>query len=345
MGTVKTDIGNNTQGIQLLREVLRAFEETTARPATIIATELRLPQGVADAEVQLDEGRRLIVEVKHTLKPTTLGHALAQLRRFGRPGLLVTRYVTPPMAERLKQLDVPFLDAAGNAYVRTPRMLIYVTGRKPEQPAPTERTVRAFRPTGLKVIFAILCVPELTEAPYRKIAEEAGVALGTVGWTFYDLKHLGYFRPTRPKGGIIEKRDQLINAWVEAYPQQLRPRLRPRRFRVKEVDWWKTEDLTQLDMWLGQEPAAVLLTRHLRPEIITIYGDTHFETLARKIHPIKDDHGNLEVLQKFWNFKPVVAGVKDYPVAPPLLIYADLVATGDARNLETAKMIRERFLA
>jgi hypothetical protein len=345
MGTVKTDIGNNTQGIQLLREVLRAFEETTARPATIIATELRLPQGVADAEVQLDEGRRLIVEVKHTLKPTTLGHALAQLQRFGRPGLLVTRYVTPPMAERLKQLDVPFLDAAGNAYVRTPKMLIYVTGRKPKQPAPTEHTVRAFRPTGLKVIFAILCVPELTEAPYRKIAEEAGVALGTVGWTFYDLKHLGYFRPTRPKGGIIEKRDQLINAWVEAYPQQLRPRLRPRRFRVKELDWWKTEDLTQLDMWLGQEPAAALLTRHLRPEIITIYGDTHFETLARKIHPIKDDHGNLEVLQKFWNFKPAAAGVKDYPVAPPLLIYADLVATGDARNLETAKMIRERFLA
>lgn len=345
MGTVKTDIGNNTQIIQLLREALRAFEETTARPATIIATDLRLPQGVADAEVQLDEGRRLIVEVKHTLKPTTLGHAVAQLQRFGRPGLLVTRYVAPPMAERLKQLDVPFLDAAGNAYLRTPRMLIYVTGRKPKQPAPTERTVRAFRPTGLKVIFAILCVPELTEAPYRKIAEEAGVALGTVGWTFYDLKHLGYLRPTRPKGGIIEKRDQLINAWVEAYPQQLRPRLRPRRFRVKELDWWKTEDLTRLDMWLGQEPAAALLTRHLRPEIITIYGDTDFETLARKIRPIKDDHGNLEVLRKFWNFKPAGAEVKDYPIVPPLLIYADLVATGDARNLETAKIIRERFLA
>ncbi len=345
MATIKTHIGRNTQEIQLLREALRAFEETTARPATIIATELRLPQGVADAEVQLDEGRRLIVEIKHTLKPTTLGHAVAQLQRFGRPGLLVTRYVAPPMAERLKQLDVPFLDAAGNAYLRTPRMLIYVTGRKPKQPAPTERTVRAFRPTGLKVIFAILCVPELTEAPYRKIAAEAGVALGTVGWTFYDLKHLGYFRPTRPKGGVIEKRDQLINAWVEAYPQQLRPRLRPRRFRVKEIDWWKTEDLTRLDMWLGQEPAAALLTRHLRPEIITIYGDTHFETLARKIHPIKDDRGNLEVLQKFWNFKPAAAGVKNYPVAPPLLIYADLVATGDARNLETAKMIRERFLA
>ncbi len=92
------------------------------------------------------------------------------------------------------------------------------------------------------------------------------------------------------------------------------------------------------------DPAAALLTQHLRPEIITVYGDTHFEALARKIHPVKDEHGNLEVLQKFWNFKPAAENVKNYPVVPPLLIYADLVATGDARNLETAKMIRERFL-
>ncbi len=335
---------NNTQEIQILREALWAFEETTARPATIVATELRLPQGVADAEVLLDKEQQLIVEVKRTLTPTTLGPALAQLQRFGRPGLLVTRYVTPQMAERLKQMDVPFLDTAGNAYVRTPNMLIYVTGRKHLQLAPAERTIRAFRPTGLKVIFALLCVPELTRAPYRKIADEVGVALGTVGWTFYDLRRLGYFPLTRPKGGLIEKRDQLIDAWVEAYPQQLRPRLRPRRFRVKDFDWWKTGELTRLDMWLGQEPAAALLTRHLRPQIITVYGDTHFEALARKIRPLKDDHGNLEVLQKFWKFKPAENRVEDYPVVPPLLIYADLVATGDARNLETAKMIREQYL-
>ena len=334
---------NITKEIQILREALRAFEETVARPATITATELRLPQGVADAEVRIDKGRRLIAEVKPTLTPTTLGPALAQLQRFGRPGLLVTRHVNPPMAERLKELDVPFLDTAGNTYVRTPNMLIYVTGRKPQRATQAEQTVRAFRPTGLKVIFALLCVPELAKAPYRTIANETGVALGTVGWIYHDLKRLGHLRAIRPKGGLIEERDQLIDAWVEAYAQQLRPRLRPRRFRVKDFDWWRTEELTRLDIWLGQEPAAALLTKHLRPQIITIYGDTHFETLARKIHPVKDDHGNLEVLQKFWKFQSTEHRVEGYPVVPPLLIYADLVATGDARNLETAKMIREQY--
>jgi hypothetical protein len=31
-------------------------------------------------------------------------------------------------------------------------------------------------------------------------------------------------------------------------------------------------------------------------------------------------------------------------LVPPLLVYADLLATGDARNLETAALIRERYL-
>ena len=69
-------------------------------------------------------------------------------------------------------------------------------------------------------------------------------------------------------------------------------------------------------MWLGGEPAAALLTKHLRPEIVTVYGDTHFAELAKKVQPIKDDHGNLEVLQKFWNFE-LPKFDKKYPVVPP----------------------------
>jgi hypothetical protein len=33
------------------------------------------------------------------------------------------------------------------------------------------------------------------------------------------------------------------------------------------------------------------------------------------------------------------------PLIPPLLIYINLRATADARNIETAQIIRERFLA
>ena len=52
--------------------------------------------------------------------------------------------------------------------------------------------------------------------------------------------------------------------------------------------------MTRLDMWLGGEPAAAVLTKHLRPEITTLYGGEQFAILARKIQPVKDEHGNLE---------------------------------------------------
>jgi hypothetical protein len=327
----------------ILREALEAFEAVTAMPATAVKEHVRLPQGVADAVLELAGGKKLVVEVKRTLTPATLGQAAAQLARFRKPGVLVTGYVTPPMAERLKELDVAFIDTVGNAYLRLPNLLIYVTGRKPHAPAPRETRVRALRPTGLKVIFALLCRPDLVNGPYRDIAQAAGVALGTVNWVFYDLRRLGHVRETKARGRIFENRPGLIDKWVEGYARELRPKLKPRRYRVANPDWWKTEDLAALEMWLGGEPAAAILTKHLRPEIITIYGDAHFATLAKTVRALKDGYGNLDVLQKFWNFE-IPRFDKRYPIVPPLLAYADLVATADARNLETAQIIRERFL-
>lgn len=327
----------------ILREALEAFAEVTALPVTIAGKHVGLPGGVADAIVELAGGKKLIVEVKRTLTPATLGHAIAQLARFRKPGVLVTEYVTPPMAERLKQLDVAFIDAVGNAYVRLPNLFIYIAGRKPRAPAARETRVRALRPTGLKVIFALLCRPDLLNAPYREIAAAADVALGTVNWVFFDLRRLGYVRETKAQGRIYENRLGLLDKWVEAYARELRPMLKPRRYRVTYPDWWKKEDLAKLEMWLGGEPAAAVLTKHLRPEVVTIYGDTHFATLAKTVHALKDEHGNLEVLHKFWNFELPKLD-KKIPTVPPLLVYADLIATADARNLETAQIIRERFL-
>jgi hypothetical protein len=50
----------------------------------------------------------------------------------------------------------------------------------------------------------------------------------------------------------------------------------------------------------------------------------------------------VEVLARFWHCDHELAG---QGVVPPLLIYADLLATGDLRNIETAKVIHERYLA
>jgi len=73
------------------------------------------------------------------------------------------------------------------------------------------------------------------------------------------------------------------------------------------------------------------------------------ELLGRLVLPrrptpmvLHDPDGDAEVLEAFWQFE------FDWPhpeLVPPLLIYADLLATGDARNLETARIIYEQELA
>lgn len=54
-----------------------------------------------------------------------------------------------------------------------------------------------------------------------------------------------------------------------------------------------------------------------------------------------DPKGNVEILDAFWDLPDDPA----HPdVVPPGLVYADLVATLDPRNLDTAKLLRERFI-
>src|SRR5687768_169927 len=86
--------------------------EVTARDVPLQAKHLR-----ADALARIGvDGRTVeyLVEAKRHLTPATLGAAIAQLGQIkaqdNRPQLLVTDYVTPPLAERLKGMNTQFAD-------------------------------------------------------------------------------------------------------------------------------------------------------------------------------------------------------------------------------------------
>ncbi len=52
----------------------------------------------------------------------------------------------------------------------------------------------------------------------------------------------------------------------------------------------------------------------------------------------KDPDGDIEILAKFWDFEDEWRG---RGLAPLPLVYADLIATGDPRNIETARNLYE----
>lgn len=57
--------------------------------------------------------------------------------------------------------------------------------------------------------------------------------------------------------------------------------------------------------------------------------------------PSRRPEGDIEVLNTFWHLPP---DAEEPDLVPPILIYADLLTTLDPRNIETAKMIRDKYI-
>lgn len=278
-------------------------------------------------------------EIKNVVNRATLGGAVRQLDIFQRRGILVTRYITPQLADDLKIMDILFMDTAGNAYINAPPLFVFIKGNKLAGAYRREVPTRAFRPAGLQVIFALLCNPGLENAPFREIAGKAKVALGTVGWIMQDLKKLDYLIEIPKRKRKLIRRKNLLNRWVTAYPEQLRPKKLIELYRTDNQNWWKHAAVEGLNIFWGGEVAAAWLTEYLKPQKITVYTNKPVGEFLLKNKIKRDPNGNIEILRVFWNFEI------NWPhnnMVPPLLIYADLLATGDPRNIETARIIYER---
>lgn len=58
-----------------------------------------------------------------------------------------------------------------------------------------------------------------------------------------------------------------------------------------------------------------------------------------------DPQGEVEIVQRFWPAVATPAAAIPTGVAHPVLVYADLLDTGESRNVEAARQIREQYLA
>ena len=239
----------------------------------------------------------LAIELK--ARPTLAMVEQAKLTQANIQMLIVTSYVNPIMAERLKEKDIWFLDSAGNTYIKHPQLFVYIKGNKSTE-KPTTRASRAFYPSGLKVVYAFLCNPELVNAPYRTIAEIADVALGTVGWIINDLTQLGFIVDMGSRGRRLKSKRKLLERWVISYPEKLRPKLEIGKYKALNPDWWQTTELTPYQAYWGSEVAADQLTHYLKPEIFTLYlpeNEAIKLSLTNKLR--KDPAGNIELLKPF----------------------------------------------
>lgn len=330
---------------EILDQAVEAFCRTTGLTAEVEEGPQPWRGRTADARITVtaQEGTYEFAAIVKLVRGTqTLGLIAEQLARKNPDGILVTRHVTPGMAKIIQATGLAFLDTGGNAFIRRPGLVVNVIGNRPAQKYSRQRTPLVYQLKGLQVVFALLCRPDLANAPYREIARLAAVGLGTVDRVAAGLQEAGFLvAPTTRPRRLVE-RDKLLTRWAAAYVDALRPRLELGRFTAPTPDWWGTAELGGGDLLWGGEVAAARLTGHLRPQSATIYA-RELPTRFLAEHALrKDPRGTVEVLRIFWH-RDLFPDARD--VVPPLLIYADLAGSRDERNIETARMIYDAEIA
>ncbi len=309
-------------------------------------------RGRADAWLRVGKDRGhtdYVVEIKRRVGPATLGAIVAQLRQVAddqaRTPLLVTDHMTPPMAEQLRLQKQQFIDAAGNAYLEGPELFVYIVGRKPLEVHGAPRTNRAFATAGLKLLFALMCDPELEDAPYRTLATAAGVALGAVPRVLADLREMGLLVVTDERRRLFATK-RLLDEWALMYARRLRDKTLTATYVAGRFDTWQEWPQEPREFRWGGEPAAHLLVRYLRPGVLTVYAHKlppRIVVEQRLVHAgLQDRHHLLELRKPFWGQTLRIGETRTVPAA---LVYADLLATGDARCMEAAHLLYERYLA
>jgi hypothetical protein len=275
--------------------------------------------------------------VKPRVSPTS---AAAVTATTDRHLLVVSPYISAAVADIWRRQNIHYVDSAGNMFLRWPGLLVDVRGR----PQPPPRRVhagplRAFQPSGLRVLFVLLSEPDLIRRGYRDIAMCSSMSLGTVQLVLKELEQAGHLH-TGDDGRRLHRAPRLFDRWVEAYGLDLYPRLSLGHFDSADDRWWTRADeavRAEGALW-GGELAAHLVNPHLRPAKATIYA----AGLPRKLildHRLRtaDAGGNVEIRQQFWRLPRQPAR----PIVPSTLIYADLIASGDPRQLEAAADLRE----
>lgn len=338
------------QGPLLLQTAIEAFEDCTHLrlrpldyevPVTADGTLRRI-----DALVALPKtGKQLFVKIKNTLTRQNVSAVAQQLRELGPQAdtLLVAGYVNTRLAETLRELDTQFIDTAGNAYLNQPELFILITGRRRKTKAGAEPGLkRPLQAAGLKLAFALLEEPALVRANYRTMAKAANVGLGTVGDILKNLQAHGFLEAEDKERHLIDRR-RLQQYWAEHYPDGLRKQQYLGTFTTDKPEALQTLTIEKFGATWGGEFAAAAYTHYLTPRDAIVYLPEAMlpafmqEARMRRIRAGEVPTLRIECYEPFWTEDRA-------KFAPPLVTYADLLATGDVRNLEAAEKLYAQFL-
>jgi hypothetical protein len=280
------------------------------------------------------------VDIKKEIREYQLPK-LFQMKEEYKPFLVIAEKIFPKIKDALVENDIAYIDMYGNIHIETENILLQVEGRGKKH-IHKDNQGRAFTKTGLKALFLFLTNENNINDTYRDIAKSADIGRGNVQYILEGLIDEGFALPFNEKELKLTNKKQLLQKWIVAYNEKLKPALKVGNFRFNNTNDfldWKDINLNKTQTLWGGEPAGNLYTKFLQPEILTLYTIEKKVDIMKKYRLLPDPEGNVIVYQKFW--KEIEHEKK---VAPPVIVYADLLATGKKRCIETAQKIYEEHI-
>ncbi|MBN2428658.1 MAG: hypothetical protein JXK94_10010 [Deltaproteobacteria bacterium] len=291
---------------------------------------------------------RAFLHLRITPKTATL--ILRQMEESKSPQapLLLTDFLSENLATRLRNRKINYMDSCGNAFLNHPPMYVEISGRP--RKSESVSAARPFQQAGLKLIFVLLANPDAVSWTCRRLAAEAGIALGAVSLVLQRLEKTGYLERSGRRKRVLKSPEALLRRWELGFSENLREKLMLHTCRFSSA--LEITDLPQLlrekglgeTILTGGELGAHLLFDHPKPRSAVLYlpGDT-LKTMLR-LQLVPDPEGNVDLMKIFspsntwqgWHPERLM-------LADPLLMHADIAFRG-ALSTALEKKFMEDFL-
>ena len=302
-------------------------------------------------DVQTPAGHfHLLVEAKRSfLTRSAVNQLLAWVKQVGtgKPHqvILLARHIPRPVAERLIEAQVNFADDVGNIHLALgDRYNWTVVGKPPSERVSERRPISAAQ---LQLLFQFVTHPDSANWPVRRLELAAGISKSKAAQARQQLVAEGLLTSKGRKYQLGPK-NLLAERLSSGYAQVLRPKLLIGRFRFNE----KTAELflarlrnstpSAVRYALTGGPAADLLQHFYRGPEVPMFLEPSSRRTAQELRLLPDSEGPVTLLRAFGEM--VFWQERDNRMlAPPWLIYAELLNSSDPRAHEAAQEFQKEL--
>jgi hypothetical protein len=261
--------------------------------------------------------------------------------------IILAPYVATPTARNLIEAGISFADEVGNIHLVLGNNYNWtVIGERQSPKGPESERITH---TAVQLLFQLATTPESATWTVRDLANAAGIGKSKAAQLRAQFVHERLLIP-RGTDGQLEITPALKDSLISSYSRILRPKIFLGRYRHVDKTteaflnrFPREADELKIGYALTGGPAADALLHTYRTPDVPMFIEANDSATLRHFRLLPDRQGPVTLLR---SFAPLVywREIQGKTVAPPWLIYAELLTSFDGRDREVAEELRQKLL-